>query len=227
MTSPIGPIYLINENGIDPVDNKAVIEGIETILKIAGVENKIKILDYSELIGKKYISPDGSSKEYKSLDYYLQQGKIVSRKATKLNATKIINLCAYEIAISGYKHYYVLILKSDIYLENTDFVIGAGKKGHCAIISTYRFKDLDDNRKYEVIKAEAMHEIGYVFGIPNNNRKTNVENNIGLHCTNECVMRQGLCIPDDWIEMTNNRLKSRKPLCDECIDDLKTYFGKK
>lgn len=220
MLSPIRLIYLMNENGIDPMDKKAVIGGIETILKIAGVENKIKILDYSELIGKRYISPDGSSKEYKSLDYYLQQGKIASKNSTKLNATKISNLCAYELAISGYKHYYVLILKSDIYLETTDFVVGAAKRGTCAIISTYRFKNFEPNLKYEVIKTETLHEIGHVLKIPNDNRKTNTEENLGWHCTNECVMRQGLIVPKDWIKMTKDRIESGKPLCDECINDL-------
>ncbi|GAG09802.1 unnamed protein product, partial [marine sediment metagenome] len=39
----IKPIYLMNENGVDPTEKKAVIGGIETMLKIAGVENKIKI----------------------------------------------------------------------------------------------------------------------------------------------------------------------------------------
>ena len=30
-----------------------------------------------------------------------------------------------------------------------------------------------------------------------------------------------------WSEMIVDRITSEKPLCDECIDDLKTYFGKK
>lgn len=42
MLSPIRPIYLMNENSVDPVDKKAVIDGIETILKISRVL-KIKL----------------------------------------------------------------------------------------------------------------------------------------------------------------------------------------
>jgi len=30
-----------------------------------------------------------------------------------------------------------------------------------------------------------------------------------------------------WIEMTNDRLESGKPLCDECINDLTNSFGRK
>jgi len=39
-------------------------------------------------------------------------------------------------------------------------------------------------------------------------------------------MRQKKDIPG-WIEMTNDRIKSGKPLCNECINDLTTYFGRK
>jgi len=210
----------MNEYGIDPMEKKAVKDGIKTIFKLAVVEKKIKILDYDELRGRNYISPDGSLEEYRSVNWYLQQGRLKSRNSTQLNAHTIYGLCCEEITLSGYKHYYVLILKSDIYKENTNFVIGAGGRGICAIISTYRFKNLESDQKYEVIKTETMHEIGHVFDIPNDNRTTNVEENLGLHCTNECVMRQGLHVPDDWIKMTNDRIKICKPLCDECISDL-------
>jgi len=118
-------------------------------------------------------------------------------------------------------------LKSYIYLKNTNFVIGASREGTCALISTYRFNDLEPDQKYEVIKTETIHEFGHVLGIPYNNRKTNVENNIGLHCTNKCVMSQGLCVPDDWIKFTEDRLRSGKPLCDQCVDDLNIYFSRK
>lgn len=48
----------------------------------------------------------------------------------------------------------------------------------------------------------------------------NLIKSLGNHCPNVCVMRQGLPVPDDWIKMTNDRTKSGKPLCDECINDL-------
>lgn len=220
MTEKIKPIYFMTENGVDLQDKKAVKDSIKTIFKLAGVEKKIKIFDYSELSGTNYKSLNGSLKEYKTVDWYLQKGKETSRNSMKLNANAIYSLCCEEIALSGYKHYYVLILKSYIYGNNTNFVIGSGGKGTCAIISTYRFNDLEPDLKYEVIKTVTMHEVGHVLGIPNKNRKINVENNLGWHCTNKCVMRQGLCVPDDWIKMTNDRIKSVKPLCNECINDL-------
>lgn len=240
MTSPIRPIYLMNENGVDPIDNKAVIEGIETMLKIAGVENKIKILDYDELIGKKYISIiDGSLKEYKNIDWYLQQGKLKSRNSTQINANAICSFFVELICLSEQKHYSVFVVKSDIYSKYQDpetknyketyYNVGVAIPFHCAIISTYRFKDKDLEHflKFEVIKTETMHEIGHIFGIPNKKRK-NLDKRLGNHCSreNKCVMRQGMTV-DEWKDMTKDRLRSGKPLCDECIDDLRIYFGKK
>lgn len=219
MAGKIRPIYLMIQNGVDPQDKKAVKDGIKTIFKLAGVEKKIKILDYNELSGTNYKSLNGSLKEYKTVDWYLQKGKETSRNSTQLNADTINRLCYEEIVLSGKRHYYVFIVKSDIYLKNKNFVIGASGGGTCAIISTYRFNNLDPNQKYEVIKTATIHEIGHVFEIPNNNRKTNVENNIGWHCTNNCVMRHKRDIPG-WIEMMDDRIKSGKPLYDECINDL-------
>ncbi len=34
------------------------------------------------------------------------------------------------------------------------------------------------------------HELGHLFGAVSNSRRTNTEENLGTHCTNDCVMRQ-------------------------------------
>jgi len=60
----------MNEYGIDPMEKKAVIDGIKTIFRLIGVEIKIKILDYCKLKGKSYKSPNSSFKEYKSVAWY-------------------------------------------------------------------------------------------------------------------------------------------------------------
>lgn len=41
MVSPIKPVYLMNKNGVDTMDKKAIIYGMKTILKKAGAENEI------------------------------------------------------------------------------------------------------------------------------------------------------------------------------------------
>jgi len=98
MIRPIKPIYLMNEKSVDSMDKKAVKDGIKTIFKLAGVEKKIKILDYDKLSGRNYISPKGLLKEYKTVDRCLEQGKITIRKPTQLNANTIYRLCCEEIA---------------------------------------------------------------------------------------------------------------------------------
>lgn len=65
-----------------------------------------------------------------------------------------------------------------------------------------------------------MHEIGHVLGIPNENKRNNSIKSLGNHCPNVCVMRQGLRVPEDWMKMTNDRIKGGKSLCNECINDL-------
>jgi predicted Zn-dependent protease len=68
-----------------------------------------------------------------------------------------------------------------------------------------------------------MHEGGHMFGLPSNKRKENVEEKLGGHCTNRCVMRQGLIVPDDWVRMTEDRIKYG-PLCNQCVNEIYAFF---
>ena len=110
-----------------------------------------------------------------------------------------------------------------MYVSDANFVIGVGYPGIGTAISTSRFHGLKDRKKYECIKTMIMHELGHAFGLIRNGRTRNVENSLGPHCTNRCTMRQGLSLPDDWIKMSQDRLK-HGALCGTCETDLKNYF---
>jgi len=112
----------------------------------------------------------------------------------------------------------------DIQIFDTNFVIGLASPGIGTTISTYRFKQLDDKLRYECIKTETMHELGHVFGLIPDERTTDVEDSLGKHCANICIMRQGLTLPTDWINITKDRL-DQGALCQPCKSDLKEYFG--
>jgi predicted Zn-dependent protease len=123
----------------------------------------------------------------------------------------------------GRDQYDILIVRSDIYAEEDNFLVGIAREGFGTVISTYRFNGLDDKLKYECIKTETMHELGHVFGLLPDNRTEDVEDSLGLHCANRCIMRQGLNVPEDWINMTKDRLRY-DALCKRCEKDLKDYF---
>ncbi|MCW3140966.1 MAG: hypothetical protein N2V72_02125 [Methanophagales archaeon] len=85
------------------------------------------------------------------------------------------------------------IVSDDIYVKGMNFVFGVAQPGRAAVLSIHRLDSLD------LIKKEAIHELGHVFGLP--------------HCTNYCVM-----------QFSNSLYEARmKPdrLCNKCSILLK------
>ena len=84
--------------------------------------------------------------------------------------------------------FYLWIVSEDIFVRGMNFVFGVAKPGKGAVLSTCRLNSLN------MIKKEAIHEMGHVFGLQ--------------HCSNKCVM-----------QFSNSVYEAKKKpaeLCDKC-----------
>lgn len=106
---------------------------------------------------------------------------------------------------------------------NTNYVVGIAADNIGMVLSVNRYENLTRRQRYECIKTVTMHELGHVFKLPPDSRTENVEESLGKHCANVCIMRQGLIVPTDDIRMSEDRLKYGA-LCPTCKTDLKAYF---
>ena len=91
--------------------------------------------------------------------------------------------------------FYLWIVSEDIFVRGMNFVFGVAKPGKGAVLSTCRLDSLD------LIKKEAIHEMGHVFGLQ--------------HCSNKCVM-----------QFSNSVYEAKKKpaeLCDKCKYLLKSH----
>jgi predicted Zn-dependent protease len=220
----IKPIFVMNDPNLSELEKRAVLSGASELLQLAGVERLIEIRDFGPWRAAGYRAADGSLRNYKSVDWYLQAGRQDSRKIAQLNSDTLVSALAYEPWRRIEDHYDILVVCSDIYGEGTDFVIGSALRGIGTVISTCRFKGLDSKTAFECIKTETMHELGHVLGLVPEERTENVEQSLGKHCLNTCIMRQGLYVPKDWIKLTNDRLR-HGALCRTCETDLRNYFS--
>ena len=209
------PIYIMNEPGISIIEKDAVITGIQTLLGLAIV--KRDMVDYGA-----WNSGIGLEKKYQSVDWYLEQGRRKSNRPNQLRANTIVHLLLSEPWRQQTDHYDVLITHQDLYDEGLNFVVGSAIAHVGTVISVNRFRGLNEKLSYECIKTASIHEVGHVFGLPNPRRK-DIAQSLGGHCINGCVMRQGLTVPTDWINMTRDRLRYG-PLCRNCQADLLDHF---
>jgi len=77
----------------------------------------------------------------------------------------------------------------------------------------------------ECIITEVMHEVAHMFWTPYDKRGHSIIEALGPHGTNRCIMRQGWSVPDDWLRMTEDRIRYGA-FCPACKADLRRFFDR-
>lgn len=116
-------------------------------------------------------------------------------------------------------HFEVFLTKKDIFGDDqTNWIFGVSQEDHAGVYSFNRFVGkLAD----ETAKTVIMHEVGHVFSLPARTSGA-LEEKLGKHCTNRCLMRQGMSLAE-MRSITEDRLAGHA-LCDLCRQDLIRYF---
>ena len=114
------------------------------------------------------------------------------RNRMQYNASILLNSITRATTASSV---HLWIVSEDIFVRGMNFVFGVAKPGKGAVLSIYRLDSLN------LIKKEAIHEMGHVFGLQ--------------HCSNKCVM-----------QFSNSVYEAKKKpveLCDKCKYLLKSH----
>lgn len=222
MKNRIKPVYLMHQERLPSLEKKAVLDGALELIKLS--KKRMDLFDLGVFKSENFLDINGYLNEYQSVDWYIEKGRETGR-GNQLNVDTMQFLLCFEPwrKNQGEDHYDIFVVNEDMFSQGTNFVIGLAQEGIGTTISTYRFKELDKKTKYECIKTETMHELGHAFGLPPSERTKNVENSLGLHCKNKCIMRQGLTLPKDWIKISKDRIK-HGALCSTCEKNLVNYF---
>lgn len=221
--NPIRPIYVMCTEGVTPEEQKAALEALVEILYIAGVSGKIPVRNLGVWRNKDFVNEKGSLLPHQSVDWYVLS--CLNSKRKQVNASQVMRHLEEDPWYQKERHYDIILTDLDLYIPDTNFVVGLAWPTRATIISTYRFRNIrNEALRREAIKQEVYHEVGHVFGLPNS-RRFDLERSLGLHCRNPgCAMRQGLHVPHDWIKYTLERLDSGIIYCRACERDLKEFF---
>lgn len=216
------PVYIIHDDGVNENQMNAVKEGVMELLQIARIESEIEVCDFGVWRDPNW-KVKGELLPFGSIDWYLKQGRIAGRN--QLHAADILGAIQREPWQDAVPHYDVMVTSKDLFLTGTSFVLGAARPGLGTVLSVVRWESFSAGDQFELIKTETEHEFGHVLGLPNGNR-ADLNQDLGRHCCNKCVMQQGMTVPNDWIEITNDRLTSDfGPLCPTCKRDLQNHFN--
>lgn len=229
--SRVKPVYVMRQEGVSDLENAAVKDGVEELLRLGGIEGLVRIRDLGVWRTREHANPDGSLKRYQSVDWYVQRAEA---RDEEHRGQLLEGIFFHEFDREPWKepedHYDVLISASDLNTTRLGrnkpaFIIGAGEPFKGAVISGYRFKHkgLSSKGLYGCLKTAAIHELGHAFGLPGDGLNVYLEDRGDLrfgHCMNKCVMRQGVSVPGDWVRMSRDR-ERYGTLCSDCYSLLR------
>jgi len=173
-----------------------------------------------------YKSAEGNLVQHQSIEWLLDYCWEPIRK--QIDADKLTVLLLQFPKSLNTPRKTIVFTNRDLYLEGSNFVIGAARTDIGAVISLAKLEAIiDPYIKKEAQKTEIFHEVGHVLGLPTSRRgEKKLHRFLGDHCIETgCSMKQGEEVPEDWIEITRDRINSgSKPYCDICFEDLINIF---
>tara|TARA_B100000315_G_scaffold191068_1_gene181228 strand:- start:123 stop:935 length:813 start_codon:yes stop_codon:yes gene_type:complete len=226
------PIYFMHTSNITLAEKDVAIGALEDILETANGKDRMPIIDFGAWKEPTYRDANGQLVPNMSVDWYVDTAFNPPRRQVNANlALKALLDCPYQ---KEREHYHVLLTAHDIYDNNTNFLVGLASGRNSTIISTARFRPISDSTmREETIRQEVYHEVGHLLGLVQDRLRLDhprkgldIEYNLGPHCTNDCAVRQGSIVPNNWIDFVDDRLRTGQIYCDPCTADLKDFFIK-
>lgn len=214
------PIYFMRTSDVPPAEARAALAGVVDALRASGQEREIVNFGASQFGEGKYSSPN----------WYLEEAfrRQPLRKdegyGPQIDVEQVGRLFAEE-PHQQKPHWEVMVTGLDLTAsykgEYLNFVFGATDPNFpSSVQSINRFREEipHDGLRYETIRRVLRHEAGHMFGLPSTNRP-NIEENLGLHCTNICTMKQGQSVRE-WALLTIDEVQNKVHFCGDCKADL-------
>lgn len=220
------PIYFVVANAVMQDEYRAMREGIDKVLEIAGVSDELEVRDYGY-----WHQGDG---DFESADWYIE--KSLSQKdvgfGPQVSGDQLLNIVAFEPWKKKSPHYDVFGVGNDLGYGQLNFVVGL-QSGHNALVSPVRFRGLKQDVKRDCVMVETMHEVGHMFHAARGREGRDILGHesdsrtlYGNHCASDgCIMRQGNQVPMAWIVAAQDMNERGSPFCHECVADMKDYFN--
>ena len=213
------PIYVMWTSNVPEEVAQASLQGVVDAVNASG-QNR-QIISF----GSRKFGAD----EYSSADWYVEEAlrrHPVPKQAgfgTQVLSSQIGQLFIEE-PWQDTPHWEVLIINHYLTAVHNDdylnFVFGVTDTLFPSTIQsiTRIIRSVEDiDLRNQMIRRLLRHEVGHMFGLPG--RNFNVEQKLGLHCTNTCSMRQGMSIPE-WAKLTKEENSRGIHFCADCLGVL-------
>lgn len=208
-------IYVMHEDGFPASASAKCMEGLQEMARHLPQRPDIRSLGVWQAANWK--DRQGNLLPYQSMAWY--RASAVQPNG-QVNASKMLVRLWDEPHRKAVTHLDVVLMHSDLTAPNCNFVIGAAMHNYACVTSLARFSHMRGGVRDECFKTALMHEVGHLFGLVPRTRLHAAEEKLGWHCTNRCIMRQGMTVAE-WERLTHDRLHHLPVLCRDCQQTLR------
>lgn len=195
--------------------------GVKDVLLASGQKRKTVLLGNTTInIEKPFSNPD----QYIETCLNIQKFKRDRGYGMQIDVGWLFGLFLQDPIQSKLPHWKVFITNHDLtgqneYGQYVEYGFGnTSQQFGFSIISLARFtRNAGTHDRKAGVRRSIMHEIGHLFQLPN--RTFHIEENLGTHCINVCVMRQGNSVKK-WIQLGIEERKNGVIFCGDCQKDL-------
>lgn len=223
-------VDLLWQEGVSPAFINVAETSLRNTLVGFGLADRVSVEPMGTWRAADYLSADGSLVRERSVDALIHYGREMSERSglsQEQVLTNYVNLCLGDRPWRSRDQdgFAVLLLRDDCVCPGEEYIFGAAREGSCAVLSTYRYeRDPRIQLRLETFAATVCHEFGHVLGAPNDLRTEAVQQWVGTHCTNVCVMRQRDDLPE-WESDIAKDFLDGKVFCALCVRDIRDYLS--
>jgi len=206
------PLNVMWDRGVSQEDANSILEACVVFQRMFP-GRKIRIVGNNKMY---------DWEEYSSADWFIMNGNLVNNpESLQLDSISLLELIQNNPYLRRDPRIDVLFTSIDLG-GGISWCFGRTSiNGHCTVQSTARYQGLAPADKNLAIKAVMFHELGHVFGMAADPRRSNTEENFGNHCTNPgCIMRQGVNI-GQWLDNAHAARRYGRIYCPQCLTDAK------
>ncbi|MFQ6009503.1 MAG: hypothetical protein ACE5J7_00045 [Candidatus Aenigmatarchaeota archaeon] len=220
------PVYFMRTEGVRDDEYNTVWRAAKDILRISGASRIVKNFGVWR---EKDWKEDGKLKPWRSIDWYVEECMMHGKDeghGDQVNASKLLDMLYREPWKRKEDHYDFFVVDKDLARGPEDAWVVGGRITNSTVISVSRWRRIKPySFRMEVLKTQAYHEGGHVFGAATRARDDTIEL-LGSHCTEYgCSMKQGMSIRE-WKKNTEERIDAGQPYCGKCTDEIKEYGRK-
>lgn len=204
-------------------DKSVILEDRHSITDaINGIFDELEIaqntlVTYGDWHDSNYRDIQGNLVPWRSTEWQLQSRSVNGI----IHADQVVSDMLFDPMQVQVPHWEIIVTAQPVTFQGAHSAVGSSQRDLGCCVGLDWARNCSKELRANLIQSFIAHEFGHVLGIPTGKLdQSRLVEIFGTHCNSaSCVMKQGFT-PQDWLDMTKNRLTKHQIYCNNCKEEF-------